>query len=116
MSRDFETLYYELQSSNTESFGMLGQEVRHAKERAEKAEAELARAFTWAKCAIHGPGSLRAWGCPECVVELRKQVAEGHAYARRVREELLDIQSLLYSSCFELAKECVRDALAKNPE
>lgn len=41
-------------------------------------EAEVARLKakpTWKTCDIHGDGNAFTWGCPECVRELRKEVA-----------------------------------------
>lgn len=34
---------------------------------------------TWKHCSVHGPGDENSWGCPECVRELRKAVAERDA-------------------------------------
>lgn len=40
------------------------------------------------RCPEHGAISLRAVGCPECVVELRKQLAASVTYAKRLAAEL----------------------------
>lgn len=37
----------------------------------------------WWHCDTHGPGNHRAWGCPECVREMRGEIAE----LRRVIEQ-----------------------------
>lgn len=39
---------------------------------------------TWKHCSVHGPGDENSWGCPECVRELRKAVAERDA---RIQQE-----------------------------
>ena len=35
----------------------------------------------WWHCDTHGPGSRNAWGCPECVREMREEVRKMHACA-----------------------------------
>ena len=37
----------------------------------------------WWNCATHGPGNSNAWGCPECVREMRHEIGQlRHALAR----------------------------------
>ena len=38
---------------------------------------------SWWRCDTHGPGTRTAWGCPECVRELRTSIAT----ATRERDE-----------------------------
>ncbi len=38
---------------------------------------------SWWRCDTHGPGTRTAWGCPECVRELRTSLAT----ATRERDE-----------------------------
>ena len=38
---------------------------------------------SWWRCDTHGPGTRTAWGCPECVLELRERLAT----ATRERDE-----------------------------
>ena len=33
------------------------------------------KAPNWGHCATHGPGHISAWGCPECVREMRAALA-----------------------------------------
>ena len=51
---------------------------------------------SWWRCDTHGPGTRTAWGCPECVRELRERLAaatrerdEARAEVHRMRAELL---------------------------
>jgi len=43
----------------------------------------------WWRCDTHGPGSHTAWGCPECVREMRAEIAELDA----LRDKLAGILS-----------------------
>ncbi len=40
----------------------------------------------WWHCDTHGPGNHTAWGCPECVRELREEVRKLRAFAQGVME------------------------------
>jgi len=71
---------------------------------------------SWWRCDTHGPGTRTAWGCPECVLELRTSLAT----ATRERDEALAevemlrsaLQEILEDSGDEGARECAREALA----
>jgi hypothetical protein len=39
---------------------------------AERTVRPVSEAPRWWHCDTHGPGKLNAWGCPECVAELRR--------------------------------------------
>lgn len=43
---------------------------------------------TWKHCSVHGPGDENSWGCPECVRELRKAVAERDARIAELEKAL----------------------------
>lgn len=45
---------------------------------------------TWKHCSVHGPGDENSWGCPECVRELRKAVAERDARIATLEKELAE--------------------------
>jgi len=45
------------------------------------AELEAARTPSWWRCDTHGPAKAGAWGCPECVRELRDEQARAIAEA-----------------------------------
>ena len=51
----------------------------------------------WWRCDTHGPATANAWGCPECVREMRGEIA------RLVRERDYQRQKLL--QLLELAQE-----------
>jgi hypothetical protein len=40
---------------------------------------DLGQAPRWWHCDTHGPGNLAAWGCPECVREMRGKIARMRA-------------------------------------
>ena len=53
---------------------------------------------SWWRCDTHGPGTRTAWGCPECVRELRTSLAtatrerdEARAEVERLRKTLDEI-------------------------
>jgi hypothetical protein len=48
-----------------------------------------AEAPPWWKCDTHGPATPNAWGCPECVREMRAEIAELDA----LRDKLAGILS-----------------------
>jgi hypothetical protein len=39
---------------------------------AERTVRPVAEALRWWRCDTHGSGKLAAWGCPDCVAELRR--------------------------------------------
>lgn len=41
----------------------------------------------WWHCDTHGPGNVRAWGCPECVREMRATIARLTAEVGALRED-----------------------------
>ena len=51
---------------------------------------------TWKHCSVHGPGDENSWGCPECVRELRKAVAERDARIAELEKALrLSVKELV---------------------
>lgn len=63
-----------------------------------KAEVEKLRdAVSWHRCSTHGDVDPTAWGCPECVRELRAEVALRKSEVELFRDELK-------ARCDEVAK------------
>ena len=60
--------------------------------------AQAAQAPRWWKCPTHGPARPDAWGCPECVREMRKELAQAPREVPRLKpEQIAKAMAPLYS-------------------
>ena len=59
---------------------------------------------SWWRCDTHGPGTRTAWGCPECVRELRTSLAT----ATRERDEVRISVAMLWAAA-KLAESALAD-------
>lgn len=59
---------------------------------------------SWWRCDTHGPGTRTAWGCPECVRELRTSLAT----ATRERDEARISVAMLWAAA-KLAESALAD-------
>ena len=50
---------------------------------------------SWWRCDTHGPGTRTAWGCPECVRELRTSLATATRERDEARAEVEGLRSAL---------------------
>ena len=48
----------------------------------------------WWHCDTHGPGTHAAWGCPECVREMRAELAASREREARMRGALRNLLAL----------------------
>ncbi len=82
-----------------------------AEREAESLRAENERfrkASSWQHCDTHGPGNPNAWGCPECVREMRKQLVD-----LRAENEALTLILNLCTEGTEWTYAQVPDEIAK---
>lgn len=60
---------------------------------------------SWWNCATHGRGNANAWGCPECVRDLRDENTRLHRAMQwledKARARKLEIAPSLYGTGFE---------------
>jgi acetyl-CoA acetyltransferase len=57
----------------------------------------------WWRCDTHGPGNHTAWGCPECVREMRAEL-------RRLRARVLELEAVHEDSSGAVLQERERCA------
>lgn len=65
---------------------------------------------SWWRCDTHGPGTRSAWGCPECVLELRTSLVNATRERDEARAALLAIE--LAAGSLADAQTIARKALA----
>jgi hypothetical protein len=64
--------------------------------------ATLAQRCGWQHCATHGTiNADHAWGCPDCVTEMRQQLASRDAEIARLREEAHTMREELRKAKYE---------------
>jgi hypothetical protein len=63
----------------------------------------------WWRCDTHGPGSHRAWGCPECVREMRGEITRLVRERDDQREKLLPLLELAQEVLSVAAHGCLLD-------
>jgi hypothetical protein len=96
-------------------------------------EHRLGPAPRWWHCDTHGPGTRSAWGCPECVREMRGDVARMRAALQRIArwhgefpatgrhwDEPENTRPMSYSACYgsngerDYMRQVALDALGPN--
>ncbi|MBL8350503.1 MAG: hypothetical protein JNL87_09320 [Burkholderiaceae bacterium] len=72
------------------------------------------KAPRWWHCDTHGPGSLTAWGCPECVREMRLQLAERSALPKLTHEQACALHTMLDHYGRDPRMHCLVELLPEN--
>ena len=95
-----------------------------------KSNAVLGPTPRWWHCDTHGPGNHRAWGCPECVREMRGEISRMRAALEKIErwhgefpetgrywDKPENTRPMSYCSCNgerEYMRHVARDALGPN--
>jgi hypothetical protein len=69
----------------------------------------LGPAPRWWHCDTHGPGNYAAWGCPECVREMRGEIARLVSERDAQRAKLLPLLGLAQEVLSIAAHGCLLD-------
>jgi len=69
----------------------------------------LGPAPRWWHCDTHGPGNYAAWGCPECVREMRGEIAQLVSERDAQRAKLLPLLGLAQEVLSIAAHGCLLD-------